>query len=194
MPGGRLAKALEVVVDRWLVGRSDQIVAISKPMAQYLERFGRPVATILNGYDPEVLDAARAEARAATDGRIMIRYMGLVSPGRVPHRFFAALTTLARECPARFASLRIEYYGFADLIKQAVATTYSEIAPAFAFYDNQPYRSSLRLMAEADYLLFCETSLTDSLSAQGILTTKLLEYIGSGRARSCRYLAVDSCW
>lgn len=183
MPGGRLAKAVELMVDRWLVHSADHVVAISEPMARYLERFGRAVTTIRNGYDPEMLAQARAQARTrpAGDGRVVIRYMGLVSPGRVPHRFLAALARLAREDRARFERLRIEYYGFADLVRQAVAERYPEIAGAFAFHPNQPYLDALRLMTESDYLLFCETSSTESLSAQGILTTKLLEYIGSGR-------------
>ena len=36
-------------------------------------------------------------------------------------------------------------------------------------------------MIEADYLLFSETSDQSNLSTQGILTTKLFEYLGSGR-------------
>jgi len=181
MPGGPFAKWLELKIDRWLVRNADQLVTISEPMSSYYRTMSPNVATIMNGYDHEVLDAARLGARASADGKVILRYMGIVSPGRVPHRIMQALVRLQAHLPQRFDQFQIEYYGGADLIKDALAKEYPTIASAFSFHAAVPYTESLRLIVEADYLIFAETSSMQTLSAQGILTTKLFEYLGAGR-------------
>ncbi|WP_176507364.1 MULTISPECIES: glycosyltransferase [Pseudomonas] len=181
MPGGAFAKWLELKIDRWLVGNANQLVTISEPMSSYYRTMSPNVATIMNGYDHEVLDAARLQAGASTAGVVVLRYMGIVSPGRVPHNIMQALVKLKQVSPEMFGRFRIEYYGGADLIKDAVSRQYPAIASAFSYYSAVPYLDSLRLIVEADYLLFAETSSTQTLSAQGILTTKLFEYLGAGR-------------
>lgn len=181
MPGGRFAKALERVVDRRLVAAADAVVTISPPMQSYYRQMREDVGCILNGFDHEVLDAARATARPRQDGLVYIRYMGIVSPGRVPHNVMQALVEFERESPEQFAKLRFEFYGNAALIGEAIATKYPSIGAAFSYHAAVPYVQSLQLIIEADYALFSETSSKASISAQGILTTKLFEYIGSGR-------------
>lgn len=181
MPGGAFAKWLELKIDRWLVRNADHVVTISEPMSSYYKGMTPRVTTIMNGYDHEVLDAARLNVIHADTGNVTLRYMGIVSPGRVPHNIMKALVILKERSPALFDRFKVEYYGGADLIKDALARLYPSIATAFSFHGAVPYLDSLRLIAEADYLLFAETSSKDSLSAQGILTTKLFEYLGSGR-------------
>jgi len=181
MPGGAFAKWLELKIDRWLVGNANQLVTISEPMSSYYQTMSQSVATIMNGYDHEVLDAARLQAGTSPAGSVVLRYMGIVSPGRVPHNIMQALVDLRQVLPELFERFRIEYYGGADLIKDAVSRQYPSIASAFAYYSAVPYLDSLRLIVEADYLIFAETSSTQTLSAQGILTTKLFEYLGAGR-------------
>lgn len=182
MPGGPFAKWLERIVDRRLVNAADSIVAISPPMADYYRGMTERIHCILNGFDHEVLDAARARsAITAGDRPIVARYMGIVSPGRVPHNVMQALVTFAAEQPERFAQLRFEFYGNAALIKEAIETKYPSIGAAFSYHAAVPYLESLKLIVQADYLLFAETSSKATISAQGILTTKLFEYVGSGR-------------
>lgn len=181
MPGSAFAKWLERVIDRRLAASADQVVVISEPMAEHYGKFSPRVTTIRNGYDPEVMEAARAAATPGVDGKVVIRYLGLVSPGRVPHRFFEALDWLRVEHPERFQRLQVEFFGHAALVAQAVRATYPALEPIMRYEAPVPYRTSIQRIIEADYLLFAETSSTGSLSAQGILTTKLLEYIGSGR-------------
>lgn len=181
MPGGRLAKSLEKVVDRRLIRAADHVVTISDPMTTFYGRMTDAISTIMNGYDHEVMNAARARVESAPSGTIVIRYLGLVSPGRVPHRFLDALATLRRSAPEKFARLRVEFYGNAALIERELETRAAGIESAFRFFASVPYDRSMELVVSADYLLFCETSSRDTLSAQGILTTKLFEYIGSGR-------------
>jgi hypothetical protein len=181
MPGSRFAKCLEKVIDRKLVNAADHIVCISDPMAQYYRSFALNVDTILNGYDHEILEEARAACQVIQDGQVRIRYMGSVSPGRIPHNVLKAVVELRTQKPELFDRLRFEFFGNAALIQNALKSIYPEIASAFYFFAPVSYLDSLKKTIEADYLLFSETSSKETLSAQGILTTKLFEYIGSGR-------------
>ena len=181
MPGSRFAKWLEKVIDRWLVGSADYIVCISEPMSRYYRSMASNVETILNGYDHELLDQARERRSFKSDGIIRIRYMGIVSPGRVPHNLLQALVILRAEQPELFNRLNFEFYGNAALIRENLDLNYPTISSAFFFFSPIPYLESLQKIVEADYLLFSETSSKSTLSAQGILTTKLFEYVGSGR-------------
>lgn len=181
MPGGLFAKWLERYIDRWLVGNADQLVTISDPMSSYYRTMSPNVTTIMNGYDHEVLDVARSRAAISDADTVIIRYMGIVSPGRVPHNIMKALVRLRESHASYYERFRIEFYGGSNLIKEAVKLQYPTIESVFSFHDAVPYLDSLKLIVEADYLLFAETSSTSTLSAQGILTTKLFEYLGSGR-------------
>lgn len=183
MPGGSFAKFLEKIIDRALVRYADHVVAISDPMASYYASLkGDEVSVILNGYDPEVLSSARQSAGLNDcSGKTVIRYMGVVSPGRVPHNFMKALVKLKNSQQIDFDKIRVDFFGNAALIKDILDRDFGEIKHVFNFHRPVPYYLSLQRIVEADYLLFSETSSMDTLSAQGILTTKLLEYIGSGR-------------
>lgn len=184
MPGGRFAKALERVIDRRLVRKANAVVAISEPIGTYYRQFNPATHVIMNGYDHEVVDSAASNggwvSKSKTDN-IIIRYMGLVSPGRVPHALLRALSNVIDKRPEIRQRVRFEYYGPTDVMRSALDSQYPKIRSLFSFHASVPYQVSLRLSLEADYLLFCETSSTNNLSAQGILTTKLFEYIATGR-------------
>lgn len=180
VPGSRVAKWAEKVIDRQLLRNADHVVCISDPMTKYYSSLTRRVTTILNGYDHELLESVRIRSPAAV-AKIRIRYMGLVSPGRVPHNLLQALVQLKNEQPGLVNRMSFEFFGNAALIQEVLQTTYHGIETSFAFFPSVPYLDSLTKITEADYLLFSETSSQKTLSAQGILTTKLFEYIGSGR-------------
>jgi len=181
MPGGRLAKALEKVLDKWLVSKADYVVTISEPMKSYYENFTDSVSVIMNGYDLDTLERAREKATIQSSNNIVIRYMGIVSPGRIPYNFLKALRKLNQNKPSRFNKINLEYYGNASVLENFVRGNYPELLDRFSYFDFVPYELSLKLMIESDYLIFSETSSRATLSSQGILTTKLFEYIGSGR-------------
>jgi Glycosyl transferase 4-like domain len=184
MPGGRFATFVERIVDRFLVRRADCVVAISNPIGDYYRQFNPRTSVIMNGYDHEMVERAAAAGGwivKTKEQQIILRYMGLVSPGRVPHNLLRALTKAAAARPELLHRLRFEYYGPGDVMRGTVAREYPSLTSLFHFFSNVPYVKSLQLSIEADYLLFCETSSKHNLSAQGILTTKLFEYIASGR-------------
>ena len=63
MPGTRPAKAVEELIDAFLMRNADGVVAVSDPMSAYYAGFGRAVDTIRNGYDPERIATAQALAQ-----------------------------------------------------------------------------------------------------------------------------------
>ncbi len=182
MPGNALAKKIELCVDKWLVRKADLVVTISEPMKRYYSGFCQDVRVVSNGYDYEAMERARdfSVCKSQSD-KIIIRYMGIVSDGRIPRNFISALDKLRITDIHSFEKIQIEFYGNASLLKKYLLESYPNLLGNFQFNDFISYHDSLKLMIESDYLLFSETSNITDLSAQGILTTKLFEYLGSGR-------------
>lgn len=188
MPGGKLAKKVEVILDRWLTRRADMIVAISEPMRDYYADFHSDVIAILNGYDHEKLAEARRERpwRPRDSGQpAVIRYAGIITPGRIPRAMLTALSRLhARGADLR-SMTRFEYVGECDLLRQFIAEHHPELQDLFHFLPRVSYAESLHRIVSADFLLFCENGVSSreghEASASGILTTKLFEYLASER-------------
>lgn len=184
MPGSRLAKFIEKVIDKWLLSDSKRVVAISPPMSEYYEGFGTRPVTILNGYDHETLESAHTKFSwkvKRSHDPIYIRYMGLVTPRCIPHSFLAALRSLKDQRRDLYDRLKIQYYGSYSLMQFFVQKNFSDLTDIITFHEPVPYLTSIGLMIEADYLLFSDASEMNNASSKGILTTKLFENIASGR-------------
>ena len=181
VPGSGLAKIMENYMDRALARRADHVVVISEPMALYYAKMNCKLSTIYNGFDGGLMSLARCDVFDSSGQKIIISHMGTISPGRIPHSVLNALTTLRLVQPEFFNRFRLEFYGAAGLLELELDHKYSAIKSAFHFLPALSYADSLKRMHESNYLLFSETSCNESLSAQGILPTKLFEYIGSGR-------------
>ena len=181
MPGSKCAKYIEKQIDSLLVRASDYTVVISPPMATYYKRMTNDVEVIMNGFDENLMASARGLAASHNLNGILISHMGVISPGRVPHHVLSALTSLKNSNTKLFDKIHVHCYGSAALLEQVILEEYAEIRGAFRFFDQITYAESLIRMVSSDYLLFSETSSTATLSAQGILPTKLFEYLGAGR-------------
>lgn len=184
MPGSAFAKKAEKVIDKFLVKRAGALVTISEPMKSYYSALADNVFVVTNGYDSERIDAARSShpySQPVNGGVVVIRYMGIVSPGRVPHNVLSALDSMRMEGTLPASRIRFEFYGNGAVLEDTLNKSYPELRHMFHFYEPIPYDEALGLIATSDYLLFSETSSKGSLSAQGILTTKMFEYVGSGR-------------
>lgn len=188
MPGSKLAKRIEESVDGYLARQADALVSISPPMADYYSRFNDRSEVIFNGFDHESLEAAakRAAWKPRRSGDpVIIRYMGLVSLGRIPYNLLAAMSDLVRSGMIKSKSIKFEYYGDVGVMRRYIEDNYAELSSFFEFVPQVSYDRSLELIVSADYLLFCENAipplLGEGLSSQGILTTKLFEYLASSR-------------
>src|SRR5258708_33764632 len=84
--------ALETRWERRLVERAAAIVTVSEPWAESfrMKYAGKPVMTVLNGFDPDDYHADQAGSAAA--GPLSTVYTGSLYPGRrAPPPPFAAL-------------------------------------------------------------------------------------------------------
>lgn len=184
MPGNFIAKKIEYVIDKFITKRADILVTISEPMFSYYKEFNSNCFVITNGYDDEAMNSS-AIAQNDTDGnasdKVRIRYMGIVSDGRIPRNIISALKRLQDFDERKANRIVFEFYGNAGLLKEFLTSNFPSLIDNFVFHDFVSYKDSLSLMKASDYLLFSETSSRENLSTQGILTTKLFEYLGSGR-------------
>ena len=134
MPGGRFAKKFEYYIDRLLVKSADAVVTISAPMEQYYSKFGRPVFLVTNGYDFESIEAARlSHIKDQSKDYVTIRYMGIVSDGRIPRNFISALDELKAKEQINFSRLRVEFYGNASLLETFLTNYYPSLLSVFFF-------------------------------------------------------------
>lgn len=186
MPGGPFAKKLESKVDRWLTKRADALVSISPPMAEYYSSFNDQNAVILNGFDPEPLRAAmERRPHSVSNGPVVIRYLGLVSRGRIPYALLAALKKLSADGKIDSTKIAFEYFGDVGLLHAFLRDHYPDLLSFFQFQPQVSYNKALELIVSADHLMFCENAIPpqdgEALSSAGILTTKLFEYLASTR-------------
>jgi len=175
------ADRAELAVDRRLVARADVVTVISEPMARYYRQFHPSVHCIENGYDGELLEFARmriATSSAPTGGPRVVRYMGTITRDRIPENLLRALS---RDPQSFVGNLELEFYGDSRLLQAAVDRDFPSVRRLLRFLPPVPYAESLEKTLSADLLLFVETSDRSSLSAQGVLTTKLFEYLAAGR-------------
>ena len=182
MPGSRFAKWLERKADRWLIANADQAVAATVIMQDYYSSMSKtPCAMIMNGYDHEKVQLAFETARVKEDGLVRIRHTGLVSPQRIPHAFTTALEIFMEENPQAAARIRLEFYGYSDVFRRHVSDEHAKLSDIISFHKTVPHHDVLKLMRSADYLLFCGYVDDYGASARGMLTTKLFEYLATGR-------------
>jgi glycosyltransferase involved in cell wall biosynthesis len=165
-------------IDAWLesriVARAAGITTVSEPWAEtYRQRYGKPVAAIYNGYDPV---AASAAAPTGATGRpdLVIRYMGIIYPGRRdPSPLFAALARMGEEA----ARVRIEFFGTQPEEVWPLAERYG-VRPSVEVSAAVTHAESLRLQAEADVLLLMQWN---DRREQGNVPGKFFEYLGARR-------------
>ena len=172
----RLASWLSGPLNRWLVNRASVLVTISRGLQQRLSAYlGREVLVSPNGFLEE--DHRLAPGRPA-DGKKRVVYTGRVYPGKQdPRPLFRALTRLRTEMPRVAEHLAVEFYGYDDpalhrLIKQ------HGIEDCTDLHGFVPYRQCMAVQRSTDVLLFLDWA---ESGGEGMMTGKLLEYLGARR-------------
>ncbi len=185
MNGSWLSDKVELWIDRALLKRATAVTVISGPMQTYYADMHSLVECVENGYDSEVFDRLRAELPAEPAGNAgkpaIIRYMGTITRDRIPHGLLAALEKVVADPAGCSRTIKIEFYGDTRILEDHVNARCPGLKPWITFLPAVPYVKSIEAMLTADALLFIETSDLSSLSARGVLTTKLFEYLASGR-------------
>lgn len=172
-PPGRLRAAL----DRWLEGRivraSRALVTVSEPWAEtYRARFDKPVLTLLNGFDPTVVDPARADPPAG--GPLRVVYTGSIYPGRRdPSVLFEAIQRLGAD-PEQVV---VDFHGTAPRHVWPIAERYG-VSACVRVHPPIRQPEAVVKQLEADVLLLMQW---DDPREQGNVPGKLFEYLGARR-------------
>jgi len=178
LKGSRFSSFIEHHIDRWLLNTADVVIVISGPMKEYYEKFHSKVYCIENGYDGDFFKdvSSPLDLDNIDKKNCVIRYMGTVSSSSIPTIFLKALAKI-NEKPGR--KVVAEFYGESTLLRELLEDMGPELKSHVIFYPQQPYQVAIKKMITADALFFKETSDFSSLSAKGVLTTKIFEYLAS---------------
>ena len=170
----RLASWLSGPVNRWLVKSASALVTVSRGLQERLASYlGREVLVSYNGYAESERNVA-ADTRVWDDGRLHVVYTGRMYPGkRDPEPLFRVLSSL-RQGSSR---LCVDFYCFDDPWLHSLIAKH-RVQEWVTVHGFVPHRESLAVQRAADVLLFLDW--TDP-QADGVLTGKLFEYLGSGR-------------
>ncbi len=163
-------------LNRWLVASASALSTVSRGLQDRLSAFlGREVVVSYNGFFDE---EHPLEPSVFRDGRRHIIYTGRLYPGkRDPQPLFRALASLKAEIPDIAERVVVDFYGFDDPWLRGLVARY-HLGNCVRLHGFVPYRQSIALQRAADVLLFLDWM---DAGADGILTGKLLEYLGSRR-------------
>jgi glycosyltransferase involved in cell wall biosynthesis len=177
----RLTDALSERVHRWILRDAALVTTVSMGLADTIRRhLGRDALVVYNGFYESLYSRPSRERRA--ECRLRIVYTGrLFERKRDPTVFFDALVELRRIAPIEAAKIEIRIYGHREpwLAKLIEAR---RLGDCVVLGGPISYANSLAAQRGADLLLFVDWM---DESAEGVLTGKLFEYLGSGRPILC---------
>ena len=162
-----------------LIRRADVVSTVSDGLASYIERIAPgKVLVCYNGY----LGAVAATPAAQEGGTLRLVYTGTFYPAkRDPAGFFDGLALLAQRSPQLAARIHVDFYGPAEEWVRAQVRERT-LEARVTFHGGVPYAESLVAQSTAKLLLFIDW-MDDR--ADGVLTSKLFEYLASGRPILC---------
>lgn len=167
-------KKIEKVLENWWMKDVNAIVTVSEPWAEdYRSRFGLPVMTAYNGFDPD--DFSADHPRASSDPNTLnIVYTGILYPDRRdPSPLFEAISL----CGEDRKNIRVSFYG-------SNRDTLVEMANRHGVLDQVdingavPYEQSIDRQMNADILLLLQWN---DPKERGNVPGKVFEYLGSRR-------------
>lgn len=172
----RLAAWLSGPLNRWLVNTAAVLVTVSRGLQKRLSDYlGRDALVSYNGFFGEGLEPLPPDGG---DGKRHIVYTGRLYPGkRDPEPLFRALATLRRDVSDMAERIAVDFYGFDDPWLRALIERHG-VGDCVKLHGFVPYRQSMVVQRRADVLLFLDWM---DVGAEGVLTGKLFEYLGSRR-------------
>ncbi len=165
----RLEKSVVAAASRLIFTSRETVDLV---MRKYPASWRAKASVLPHAYDPEMYGAATPQSNGP-----LLRYVGNFYRPRTPHALIQALVKLQREQPQTLAGARIELIGSVnDDINLSTALARLP-AGTFSVMPAVDYRTSLRMMQEADLLLVIDAPSDTSV----FLPSKLIDYIGAGR-------------
>jgi hypothetical protein len=168
-----------VRLNQWLERRAlagaTGLVTVTEPWAEFYRRkYGQPVATTYNGYDPLDFGPCPNEDISDPSAPLLIGYAGNIYPGkRDPTPVFEALHLLGRDGE----NIRVVFRGTDPALVLPLAER-AGVAHLIEALPPVPYRQSLEFQRQADVLLLMQWN---DPREQGSCPGKLFEYIASLR-------------
>ena len=150
------------------------IVTVSEPLAEVLAaRHKKDVHVVYNGFD-----SADYPKNIELTKKFTITYTGSIYPGRRdPTPLFEAISNLSKRRAISLADIGIRLYGYGQSAIKSLAEKYN-IEDYVTCGGTIAYDDSLAKQCESWLLLLLEHN---DLSAKGIVTGKMFEYLGARR-------------
>lgn len=167
-------KKIERIAENWWMKDAKAIVTVSDPWAEeYRARFGLPVLTVYNGFDPD--DFSADHPRRPTDSNVLnIVYTGILyQERRDPSPLFEAISL----CGDEAKNIRVSFYGAHRGALVEMASRYG-VLDRIEIYDSVPYQQSIDHQMNADILLLLQWN---DPRERGNVPGKVFEYMGSRR-------------
>ena len=167
-------KKIDRHVENWWMKPAKGIVTVSEPWADdYRARFGLPVVTAYNGFDPDDFPL-REERDFAPPETLRIVYTGvLYTDRRDPSPLFAAMKLMGEAG----RSIRADFYGADPHTLQRMASAHG-VLEQVSINDRVPYAESIDLQMNADVLLLLQWN---DIKEQGNVPGKVFEYVAARR-------------
>ena len=168
---------LQYLVEKTVISDSDQLITVSKPWAQKLQKaFNKPVETVTNGYFVE--DLPLHQELNNTDQKIRFVYTGVFYPHKhdlTP--FFQAMQQLLDEKEVIPSNIEISFYGpdFTGLQQQILDAKID--SSLVKIHPSVPREQAVRLQQTSSALLFLQWKDDED----GLLPGKIFEYIIANR-------------
>jgi glycosyltransferase involved in cell wall biosynthesis len=174
----RAQRGLDSRLERSLLRRADAVVAVTRPIAEDLERrLGREVELITNGFDPEDAADGQADASPLVDAdRFSIVHTGSMGfTGASARHLVDGLRLLRNEASEVAAGLEVVFAGLLSS-DEAELLASPDLVGTVRCIGSLGREDVLRLQRAADALLV----VTEGAKRPSVATGKLFEYLAAG--------------
>lgn len=170
-----LQRRVNETMERQIVRRADTIVTVTEPLSRDLHaRYGIPVETITNGFDPDD-EPAELPVTILDRARLSLVHTGSLGRERTLAPVIEALVRAAIDDPSLHERVELVVAGPRTTEEQALYER-PDVAPMVRHVGFLERPAALALQREADLLL-----LVTSGVRTGEATGKLFEYLAAGR-------------
>lgn len=168
LPMTRWARRIDAWMEQRVLIRATRRVVVTPSMQRRLQDQGLPALLIPNGYDPADFE----ELQPQPTDYFWVTYAGSMNPARNPEALWQALQRLQET-----TRLRVRLIGTVDAaVRQAIARY--GVADRVEVLPFVPHRQALQYLLSSALLLLV---INQTVGNAGIITSKLYEYVGSGR-------------
>ena len=173
LPHTRWARRLDAALERHVLGRADAVTTVSPSWADlFARKAANDYHVVENGFD--AADFEGLHEPPGTDA-FVLAHVGKLYASRNPTALWDALATLRSE--GAIPDLRLRLVGAVDpVVRRSLQTR--DLLPVVEEVGFVPHDDALRHMARSTLLLLV---IEPFAQADGMITSKLYEYLASGR-------------